>query len=118
MEIKSPYDLKRDVDTALFNVQMVIEAAQKKFASGEYCFTWPTVLGLLNKLDEFNPEKTFTLFWHDGTTQLVTGNTLHLALFKAGVVRQASSDHFGWAEGDVRSSYEWDEVSRNWEPTV
>lgn len=110
MEIKLP-----DGNTVtLADLKADVEAAQEKFVSGEFCFTWPTVLGLLNKLDELNPEKVFTLFWRTGTAQLVTGASIDQACNNAGIGGGAMRALDWWAQGDDRAKYVWNKEKRDW----
>ena len=110
MDIKLP-----DGNTVtLAYLKAVVEAAQEKFVSGEICFTWPTVLGLLNKLDELDPDKVFTLFWRTGTAQLVTGATVEQACNNAGISGGAIAALDWWARGDDRAKYVWNKEKRYW----
>lgn len=110
MKIKLP-----DGNTVtLDEIKTNVKEAQAKFTSSKFCFTWSTVLGLLNKLDELDPEKTFTLFWRNGDAQLVTGATVEQACNNAGIGGGAIAALDWWARGDDRANYVWNKDRHQW----
>lgn len=60
-------------------------------------------------------KKTFTLFWLDGKSELVQGETVEQAMTNAGYGNGALKALDFYAEGDVRKEYAWDTGARNWE---
>ena len=98
----------------LAELQADVKAAQGNFASGEFCFTWPTVQCLLDKLDELDPTKTFTLFWTYGKAQLVTGATIWDACARAGLYSPALRALDWWDRGDKRNDYIWNSHKVKW----
>lgn len=60
-------------------------------------------------------EKTFTLFWLTGKTQIVKGYDAADAMRKAGIGGGALRVMDFYAEGDKRNEYAWDGGARSWE---
>ena len=60
----------------------------------------------------------FTLFWLDGTTQLIEGVTIAQAMNAAGIGNGALRALDFYANGDVRADYVWDSTKRSWHSKV
>lgn len=56
-------------------------------------------------------EKMFTLFWKDGTSEVIRGSTVRLAFCKKGYGAAKLAELSLHAEGDKRESYEFKESS-------
>jgi len=110
MEIKLP----DGTTVTLAELKADVEAAQTKFGSLAWCFTWPTVLGLLNKLDELDPDKVFTLFWRGGKSQLVKGASIQAACANAGISNGALAVLDWYEPGDKTALFKWNKTKREW----
>ena len=72
------------------------------------------VKGLLNKLEDLDPDKTFTIFWKDGDRTLLKGGaTFDQAANNAGYGAGAVAAMDFYTEGDDQN-YSWDVVQRRW----
>jgi len=58
--------------------------------------------------------KTFTLFWLDGKSEIVTGDSPADAMNKAGYGNGALRALDFYSEGDKREEWEWNKESRSW----
>lgn len=60
--------------TTLDQLKADVEAAQAKFVSSKFCFTWPTVLGLLNKIEDLSNQKAASVT--EPTKEIASSNSL------------------------------------------
>lgn len=68
----------------------------------------------MGKRDEMK-EKTYTLFWLTGKTQIVKGYDSASAMNNAGIGQGALRALDFYDEGDRRKEWVWNEKVRNWE---
>ncbi len=59
--------------------------------------------------------KTYTIFWLTGQTQLVIGYDAVSAMNNAGIGAGAVRAIDFYAEGDKTSEYKWNSESRSWD---
>ena len=62
-------------------------------------------------------EKTYTLFWLTGDTQIVKGYDPASAMNNAGIGSGALRVLDFYGEGDIRARYNWNAKKRTWERT-
>lgn len=60
-------------------------------------------------------EKTFTLFWRTGKSELVEGQDIASAMNNAGFGAGALGALDFYATGDARGGWIWDAEKRNWQ---
>jgi hypothetical protein len=58
--------------------------------------------------------KTFTIFWFVGNCEVVTGESVSDAFMRSGYGAGALRGVDFHSEGDIRSSYKWNDYSRQW----
>ena len=61
-------------------------------------------------------QKTFTLFWLDGKSEIVKGSNPAIAMTLAGYGGGAVRALDFYGNGDKRNDYAWDAGARSWEP--
>lgn len=60
-------------------------------------------------------EKTFTIFWLTGETQIVRGCDAASAMNNAGIGHGAIRAMDFYSDGDKREKYQWNKEKRTWE---
>jgi hypothetical protein len=55
----------------------------------------------------------FTLYWFDGTSEVITGETAYEAMVHAGFGGGAIAALDFWAHGDIKE-YSWNKEIRQW----
>ena len=59
-------------------------------------------------------DKTYTIFWLTGKSQIVTGREPHEAMNNAGIGAGAIRAMDFYGEGDLRDKWEWNSDARTW----
>jgi len=106
------------VDT--LEVLSQIKKLRETVSTTDLCFAWPLVQGLIDKLEDLDPNKTYTFFFRDGTTAVASGTSasevLHTALPKSDPPDRWYVVDF-WKRGSCQDHYKWNATKLNWEPT-
>lgn len=97
----------------LSEIRADVEAAKLKYGYRDFCFSYLTVEALLNKLEEAltGDGQKWTVFLHDGTSRVISGDTFFQALNAANIHTRTLDTYTAGVHTDM---YVWDSAAQGW----